>query len=449
MNYTLAPWLLPRRFVPGRYNKKMSDSASSTSPTLPEVATSFEALPLRRALKIGLANAGYVTPTAIQAAFVPPALGGRDVIGKAQTGTGKTAAFLLPLMQYIDPAVRAPQALVLGPTRELVMQIANEAEKLKGTLPIRVLPILGGEQYHGQLSGLREGAQLIVGTPGRLIDHIDRRTLRLDRIDAVVLDEADRMLDIGFRPDIEKILRRCPRDRQTLLLSATLSPEVTRLAHRYMIEPTTVDVNPAELTVASIRQSYFTVDEHRKLDLLQRVLERERPAQCIIFCRTKRGSDKLYEKLHRLHHKVAVLHGDLPQQKRSRIMQAFREGKLPFLVATDVVARGIDVTDISHIINYDLPEDPESYVHRIGRCGRMGREGAAVSFVTPDQGKELTAIELLQEQLVPEDQIEGFVAAEILPEQHSEGGASEDPGAVNEPAKPRFGRRQRRYRKGL
>jgi ATP-dependent RNA helicase DeaD len=428
----------------------MPDAAlPSTSPAPQPAADNFDAFPLRRALRVGLQNAGYVCPTPIQAAFMPPALQGLDVIGKAQTGTGKTAAFLLPLMQYIDPTVRAPQALVLGPTRELVMQIANEGEKLKGTLPIRVLPILGGEQYHGQLSGLREGAHLIVGTPGRVIDHIDRRTLRLERIDAVVLDEADRMLDIGFRPDIEKILRRCPRDRQTLLLSATLSPEVTRLAHRYMIDPITVDVNPEDLTVASIRQSYFTVDQQRKLDLLQRVLQREQPAQCIIFCRTKRGADKLFERLRGLHRKVAVLHGDLPQQKRSRIMQAFRAGTLPFLVATDVVARGIDVTDISHIINYDLPEDPESYVHRIGRTGRMGRAGVAISFVTPAQGKELTAIEMLQEQLIPEDRIEGFVAAELLPEPPPGETPTEEEAPPPAPPKPRFGRRQRRYYRGL
>lgn len=426
----------------------MAESTLEAPPlaNAPEAAVPFDSFPFRRALKLGLANAGYVNATPIQAGLIPLALDGCDVIGKAQTGTGKTAAFLLPIMQYIDPLVRAPQALILGPTRELVMQIANEGEKLKGNLPIRVLPILGGERYHGQLSGLREGAQLIVGTPGRIIDHIMRGTLQLGRIDVVVLDEADRMLDIGFRPDIEKILRKCPRDRQTLLLSATLSPEVTRLAHRYMSNPQTVDVNPTDVSVASIRQSYFTVDDRRKLDLLQRVLEREQPAQCIIFCRTKRGSDKLYEKLHRLGHAVAVLHGDLPQSRRSRIMQDFRAGRLPFLVATDVVARGIDVTDISHIINYDLPEDPESYVHRIGRTGRMGREGVAISFVTPDQGKELTAIEMLQEQLIMEDQIEGFVASELLPvDPNASSAAGAEAEAPKEPPKPRFGKRSRRY----
>lgn len=411
-----------------------------------DAAPTFADFPLRRALRLGLERVGYQVPTPIQAALIPLALEGFDVIGKAQTGTGKTAAFLLPVMQYLDPLKKAPQALVLGPTRELVMQIATEAEKLKGNLPIRVLPILGGERYHGQLSGLREGAHLVIGTPGRLIDHIERRTLRLDQIDVVVLDEADRMLDIGFRPDIERILRRCPKERQTLLLSATLSPEVTRLAQRYMIEPETVDVNPMEQSVASIRQSYFSVEEHRKLDLLQKLLEREKPAQCIIFCRTKRGADKLNEKLHRLHHKVAVLHGDLPQSKRTRIMQAFRDGKLPFLVATDVVARGIDVTDISHIINFDLPDDPESYIHRIGRTGRMGREGIAIAFVTPDQGKQLTAIENLQEKLIPEDFMEGF---EHLEFREAEEPAEAAPAAPSGPKPPRFGRPQRRYKRGL
>ncbi len=389
---------------------------TNLEPKPPEAAPAkleFSRFPLRRSLHAALQEVGYVEPTPIQAEFLPPALEGYDVIGKARTGTGKTAAFLLPILQYLDHRKPGPQALVLGPTRELVVQIATEAERLASKLPVRILAILGGEKYRGQLQGLRQGAHLVVGTPGRVIDHIQRGTLRLNALEVVVLDEADRMLDIGFRPDIERILRRCPRDRQTLLLSATLPADVRRLAERYMIEPRLVDVTPPEqMAVPSIRQTYVSIAEHRKIDLLRKVLEREQPKQCIIFTATKRGADQVHRRLLRSNIKAAVLHGDLPQEKRSRIMVGFREGKYAILVATDVVSRGIDVEGISHIINYDLPEDPESYIHRIGRTGRMGRDGIAIAFVTPEQGKQLTAIEMLQGQLIEEARGEDFGLAE-------------------------------------
>src|SRR5262249_42193872 len=252
-----------------------------------------------------------------------------------------------------------PQALVLAPTRELVVQVSLEARKLVPSRHCRAVPIYGGQRFRQQLAEMKKGVHIAVGTPGPVLDHLRPRTLVLDRVRYVVLDEADRMLDIGFRPDIEKILRRCPRQRQTLLLSATLPPPVLRLAQRYMRDPVHINLSPARLTVENIRQSYITVDEERKFDLLLRVLKDEKPRQCIIFCERKRWADALYRDLRHNHKKVATMHGDLPQPQRDRIMQAFREAKVHALVATDVVGRGIDVTNISHIINYDLPMDPE------------------------------------------------------------------------------------------
>src|SRR5262249_28090858 len=282
-----------------------------------------------------------------------------------------------------------PQALVLAPTRELVVQVTEEAVKLAPSKHCRPVAIYGGQRVRQQLIALKKGCALVVGTPGRLLDHLSRGTLSLDRVKYVVLDEADRMLDIGFRPDIERILRRCPQVRQTLLLSATLPPPVLRLAQRYMRDPVHINLSPEKLTVENIRQSYITVDERRKFDLLLKVIDRERPRQCIIFTQRKRSADELYRMLRRQRKRVATMHGHWPQPQRERIMQDFPDGKVVCLVATDVVGRGIDVTNISHIINYDLPEDPENYVHRIGRTGRMGADGVAIAFVTPEQGKQL------------------------------------------------------------
>ena len=294
-------------------------------------------------------------------------------------------------------------------------------------------------RFHQQLSLLRRGCQIAVGTPGRVLDHLSRGTLSLANVRYLVLDEADRMLDIGFRPDIEKILRRCPTQRQTLLLSATLPPPVLRLAKRYMHDPVHIDLSPERLTVESIRQSFITVDPEKKFALLLHVLNREKPRQCIIFCERKRWADALYKKLRERTKRIAVMHGDLSQEYRNRIMQRFREGVVVYLVATDVVSRGIDVTNISHIINYDLPEDPENYVHRIGRTGRMGADGVAIAFVTPEQGKQLTAIEhFINHQLV-EDRIAGFKAFEpsvAKPE-------------APKPYIPVFGDRVRRYSRRL
>jgi len=405
-----------------------------------ESASRFQDLALNPTLLAAVDSAGYVTPTPIQAALIPQAIDGRDVIGQAQTGTGKTAAFALPILNAIQEDLAQTQALILAPTRELVAQIASEIEKLARGSGVRCMAIYGGQRYKAQFNALREGCHIVIGTPGRLLDHLGRGSLKLDGIRFVVLDEADRMLDIGFRPDIERILRRCPRERQTLLLSATLSDPVQRLARRYMRDPVMIDVSPKNKSVDSIRQSYISVDEDRKHDLLLKVIEREKPRQCIIFCQTKRGSDELYRNLKEAHQRVAVIHGDLPQNQRERIMEKFRSGRITFLVATDVVGRGIDVTGISHIINYDLPEDPENYVHRIGRTGRMGANGVAIAFARPDEGKKLTAIELLMNCLIQEDHIEGFEAFTPKPEPEA---------AETKPVVPVFGRRVKRYRRGL
>lgn len=401
----------------------------------------FAELNLSKPLLKVLHEANYLHPTPIQAELIPHALAGRDVIGQAQTGTGKTASFLLPFLNaWEESGPPGPTALVLVPTRELAVQVAEEAKKLCPSHHIKTLAIYGGTRVMTQLKALKTGVDLVVGTPGRVLDHIARGSLRLEGIRYAVLDEADRMLDIGFRPDIEKILRRVPKARQTLLLSATVPDSVMKLTSRYMIDPVHVNVSPAEPTVSKIRQTFYTVDEGRKFDLLLRVLVKERPRQAIVFCRRKRDADKLFLKLRPLVPRCAAMHGDLQQSQRDRIMAGFRQGKVVILVATDVVGRGIDVLGISHVINYDLPDDIENYVHRIGRTGRIGNDGVAISFVTPEQGDHLTSIEMQVNRLLEEERIPNFDAYSPRPKK------------TDEPAKPAatpvFGRRSvKKYRR--
>ena len=305
------------------------------------------------------------------------------------------------------------------------------------------MAVYGGKPIRSQITQLGKGSDIVVGTPGRVLDHLARGTLKLESLQCVVLDEADRMLDIGFRPDIEKILRRCPKERQTLLLSATVDKGVERLAKRYMVDPEILDFSPKTKAADTIEQHYFTVEEDRKFELLLRLLNREDPEQAIVFCRTKRGTDRVERKLSKKLEAVSCIHGDMQQRVRDRVMRSFREGKVRILVATDVVGRGIDVSNISHIINYDLPQSSDDYVHRVGRTGRMGREGVAYSFVTPEQGNELTRIEMLINSLLKRDEIEGFqTVAEAAPPQ--EAAAPSKP----KPAPP--GQRPRkRHRRGL
>jgi len=391
----------------------LSSSKESVSPSSHPVPTRFEDLGLSKITLKALYRAGYQQPTDIQAKLIPLALEGGDVIGQARTGTGKTASFAIPILEQLDPLreCRNPQALILVPTRELAEQVYQEILKLAYGCPTHAVVLSGGKLLNRQMKQLSEGIQIVVGTPGRVIDHLRRGTLKLDDLWCVVLDEADRMLDIGFRPDIERILRRCPEDRQTLLLSATLAPEIQKLANKYLVEPSRVDCSNKEISVDTIEQRYLTVEQPQKLDLLLKLLDRERPPQSIIFCRTKRGTDKLHRTLEKTLSKrpewanvrMGCIHGDMNQKQRDRVFSELRAGKLHMLVATDVVGRGIDVSGISHIINYDIPEDCDDYVHRVGRTGRMGREGIAFTFVSKDQGEQLTAIEQRINRLLERD----------------------------------------------
>jgi ATP-dependent RNA helicase DeaD len=359
-----------------------------------------------------IAHAGYLHPTPIQEAVIPPGLRGRDVIGQAQTGTGKTVAFLVPFLNRWRPhTLKGPIGLVMTPTRELALQIATEAEKLAPSRKFRCVPVYGGTGMQRQLDGLSRGCDLVVGTPGRVLDHLQRGSMSLAQVRYAVLDEADRMLDIGFRDDIERILRKCPTQRQTLLMSATVPDEIKRLVNRYMRDPVHLHMTPEKPTVDKIRQSYFTVDPDRKFELLKKVIEREKPRQCLIFVERKRWADNLYRDLKRAVPKAAVIHGDLPQTQREKIMAAFRTGEIKYLIATDVMSRGIDVSNLSHVINFDLPMDIENYVHRIGRTGRIGKDGIAISFAAPEQGGLLTDIEMMINRLIEADRIEGFESA--------------------------------------
>lgn len=403
----------------------------------------FDGLGLSDAMLAALDAADYQEPTPIQEGIIPKAIEGVDLMGQARTGTGKTAAFGIPLLEIIeeDPNFKTPAALILVPTRELAVQVRDEIRKLSAGRDVRTIACYGGKPIRKQAMQLQDGTEIVVGTPGRLLDLMDRRALDLSDLECVVLDEADRMLDIGFRPDIEKILRRCPKDRQTLLLSATLPPPVVRLAKRYMRDPETLDFSAQDLAVETIEQFYVTVEPERKFDALKLLLDQEQPEQAIIFCRTKRGADKLNNMLGKRLRNVAAIHGDLTQSVRDRVMKRFREQSVKYLVATDVVGRGIDVSGISHIINYDIPQFCDDYVHRVGRTGRMGREGVAYSFVTPEQGIELTRIEVRINRLLKRAEIEGFTACVMTKTSDEEEGTA--------PAKPVYGKPRRRVRRAL
>ncbi len=374
----------------------------------------FENLGLQSSTLKQLSKIGYLTPSPIQISFIPIAITGKDCIGQARTGTGKTAAFMLPSLERVDPGRNRVQVLVLAPTRELSEQVYAESMKLGGGGRISFGLAVGGRPIHRQLEELRQGVQVVIGTPGRVIDLLRRGALKLDALQVVVLDEADRMLDIGFRPDIEKILRSCPTERQTLLLSATMPPPAEVLARRYMVTPEMVDLSEDRVVVDTIEQYYVTVDEDRKRSLLLRILAKEKPSQVLVFTRTKRGADALYEQFSRRlkSNRIAAIHGDLPQRKRDRVIRELRSGQLRLLIATDVVGRGIDVSGISHIINYDIPEYCDDYVHRVGRTGRLSSDqaGRAITFVTLAQGGELTNIEKRINTVLPEYEVEDFEA---------------------------------------
>jgi ATP-dependent RNA helicase DeaD len=457
------PAAKPRRERPPRERVAREDESTERArPVAPRTRAAhsekFAALGLSEIMLDALAAATYQEPTPVQEGFIPRALQGVDVMGQAQTGTGKTAAFAIPILEMLQPQRRGspPQALVLVPTRELAVQVRDECEKLSLGRIVSIVAVYGGKPIRKQIEQVNHGASFIVGTPGRVLDLMSRGALVWSGLRVVVLDEADRMLDIGFRPDIEKILRRCPASRQTLLLSATLAPPVKRLAERYMREPEVLDFSPKNLAVETIEQFYFTVDPERKFELLVKLLERENPKQAIIFCRTKRGTDKVCTKLSRHFQGVDTIHGDLQQSARDRVMKAFREERVRWLVATDVVGRGIDVTSISHIINFDIPQFCDDYVHRVGRTGRMGREGVAYTFVAPEEGGELTRIEIRINRLLIRDEIPGFQAfgdprsADSVVLGDGPGNVDDDLVESAKPAsRPVFGKPIRRVRRAL
>jgi len=355
--------------------------------------TSFADLGLSEPVLQALRDVGYESPSPIQEQGIPPLLEGRDVIGQAQTGTGKTAAFGLPLMEFVDPAESEVQALVLTPTRELCIQVTQALRtygKHKGIDPVAVF---GGAPIRSQQAQLRQGGQVVVGTVGRVLDLISRHSLVLHACRYIVLDEADEMLDLGFLEDVERILALAPGSRQTALFSATMPSEIRRLAERHLYEPVTVKVKAATLTIDTVEQFYLDTRPQEKTDALVRVLESERPKQAIVFVRTKIRCDQLFRTLRDRGMNVRALHGDMSQGARDGVMIAFKGGRVPILVATDVAARGLDISTVTHVVNFDVPTSPDVYVHRIGRTGRVGRSGRAITFVEPKQRRELEAIE--------------------------------------------------------
>ncbi|WP_313318890.1 DEAD/DEAH box helicase [Stenotrophomonas sp.] len=366
----------------------------------------FADLGLSEPVMKAVAEVGYETPSPIQAATIPAMLEGRDVLGQAQTGTGKTGAFALPVLSNINLSATKPQVLVLAPTRELAIQVAEAFQTYSASMPgFRVLPVYGGQPYGQQLSALRRGVHVVVGTPGRVIDHLDRGTLDLSELKTLVLDEADEMLRMGFIDDVEAVLKKLPESRQVALFSATMPQQIRRIAQTYLREPVEVTIASKTTTSANIRQRYWWVAGMHKLDALTRILEVETFDAMIIFARTKAGTEELAGKLQARGLAAAAINGDMQQAQRERTIAQLKDGKLDILVATDVAARGLDVERISHVLNYDIPYDTESYVHRIGRTGRAGRSGEAILFVTPREKGMLRQIERATRQPIEEMQL--------------------------------------------
>ena len=354
---------------------------------------SFRELGLKAEILKAIDALGFEQTTPIQALTIPLLMSGVDIIAQAQTGTGKTAAFAIPIMERVDPTSRAVQALVLLPTRELALQVAEASYALGRYRGVSVLPIYGGQDYQHQLRGLRAGVQLVVGTPGRVLDHIRRGTLKLDSIRIVVLDEADEMLDMGFSEDIASILDKTPRERQTALFSATVPARIQSLARRYMRDAQLAAISHEARTVPQTHQVYYETSQNAKPDALTRILDFQAPRSALIFCRTRREASDLASTLRARGYDADAIHGDMSQSQRERVLRAFRDGRVTLLVATDVAARGLDIPDVTHVINYDIPDDTDAYVHRIGRTGRMGRKGEAITLVTPREARLLRVIE--------------------------------------------------------
>ena len=362
----------------------------------------FTELGLSDSLLKAVTRAGYEEATPIQAETIPMVLDGKDVIGQAQTGTGKTAAFALPILQRLDFDNPNIQALVISPTRELAIQTQEEIFRLGKDERAKVQVVYGGSDIRRQIRNLKQHPQVIVGTPGRLLDHIRRGTVKLDHVKMLVLDEADEMLDMGFLDDIESIIKQVPSERQTMLFSATMPPEIKRIGVQFMTEPHHVKIKAKELTADTVDQYYVKAKEFEKFDIMTRLFDVQAPELTIVFGRTKRRVDELSKGLEARGYNAAGIHGDLSQQRRTQIMRQFKAGKLDILVATDVAARGLDVSGVTHVYNYDIPQDPDSYVHRVGRTGRDGQKGVSLTFVTPNEMEYLRVIEkLTKKRMLP------------------------------------------------
>jgi len=355
--------------------------------------TTFKDLGLSEDILSALSEVGYDSPSPIQEQAIPHLLQGHDVIGQAQTGTGKTAAFGLPMVQFVDPSEQEVQALVLTPTRELCIQVTQALRAYAKPKGIEPVAVFGGAPIRDQQARLKTGGQIVVGTVGRVLDLISRHSLVLHSCRYVVLDEADEMLDLGFLEDVEKILQLCPNGRQTALFSATMPPPIAALAERHLYDPVTVKVKAATLTIDTVEQFYVETQPREKNEMLARVLASERPKQAIVFVRTKIRADQLYKTLRDKGMNVKALHGDMTQGGRDGVMISFKDGRVTILVATDVAARGLDISTVTHIVNFDVPNSPDIYVHRIGRTGRVGRTGRAITFIEPKQKRDLEAIE--------------------------------------------------------
>lgn len=382
------------------------EAEAPAAPAAEPTSLTFADLGLGEHVLKALRDVGYETPSAIQAATIPTLLAGRDVVGLAQTGTGKTAAFALPILDRLDVTQKTPQALVLAPTRELALQVCEAFEKYASHVKgVHVLPVYGGQGYGVQLSALRRGVHVIVGTPGRIMDHLDKGTLDLTELKYLVLDEADEMLKMGFAEDVETILADTPSTKQVALFSATMPAAIRRMSKQYLNDPEEITVKTKTTTSATITQRYLIVQWQQKIDALTRILEVENFEGMIVFARTKSATEEVAEKLRARGYSAAAINGDIAQVQRERTVNQLKSGKLDILVATDVAARGLDVERISHVVNFDIPTDPESYVHRIGRTGRAGRTGDAISFVTPRERGLITSIERATRQPLTQMQL--------------------------------------------
>jgi ATP-dependent RNA helicase RhlE len=370
----------------------------------------FSKLGLAPAVLDGVKAMGYVDPTPIQLRAIPLILAGRDVIGSAQTGTGKTAAFALPILSKLGSHSQdiRPRALILEPTRELAAQVETSFRDYARFLNLKITVVFGGVGYGRQNDGLRDGTDIVVATPGRLLDHLEHGTVKLDKIEFLVLDEADRMLDMGFLPDVRKILERCPRARHTALFSATIPPQIETLINWAMRNPETIEIGARRSPAETVKHVIYPVADSQKTDLLLKLLDSVNYDSVIVFCRTKYGADRVAQLLKRNNHAVCVLHSNRTQREREQALRGFRDGRFEVLVATDIAARGLDIADVSHVVNYDVPQHPEDYIHRIGRTGRAEAKGDAFTIMTAEDSSHVFAIERFISQKIPRVKLEGF-----------------------------------------